>query len=176
MKNLLYVAVIAALTFSCSVEELHDENSIDLIENQRGLAPSEACGSADIVNAEGDFRGRVEAIVDEEKGILTVRLTTYNWWKIKASKLFFGPEEAMLESEPGLFDLGKYQYTESFIEGVYEANYIFKLMHVEGDFVLQSKLTIANTEGHETALALGTEIPGGNGDMYVQGFLANCIK
>lgn len=176
MKKLLYFSAVAVLFFSCSVENLQDENSINFTNEQiKGAKPDLACISIDVVNSGNEFRGTAEAIVNHDLGIVSIRLTTYDW-KIKVSKLYFGPIEQIESTKPDLFGLGKYEFTESFKEGVYVANYDFLLSNVQSDFALMAVLNLSNDYGAENAWTEGKFIQGVSSEAYYPGFLSNCIK
>ena len=181
MKNLLYVAAIAVLFTSCSVDSLQDENSIDQSETISKATSIDdnnpSCYNSYLINLNGDKRGHVKSYVDQEQGTLKISLITYNNWKIKKSKLYFGSEEYINEAGiPSLFDLNKYDYTESFIDGIYTANYTFSLKQIKEDFVLLALLVASDGVDTENVMSLdGDLLPEEGGSFIIRDLISNCL-
>lgn len=181
MKKLLYVAAIAVLSTSCSVDSLQDENSIDQneINTKAGIVgeSDSLCYDSYLINLDGDKRGHVKTYIDQDKGTYKISLVTYYNWKIKKSKLFFGPEENInTTGTPGLFDEGKYDYTESFIDGIYTANYTFSLKHVKDDFVLLGLLVVSEGVSTENVVSLdGDLLPEDGGSFIIRDIVSICL-
>lgn len=174
MKKLLYFLALAVMFFSCSVENLQDENSIDFT-NEQTKAEIQSCISIDLLNSSNEFRGTAEAIIDDALGTATIRLTIYDW-KLNQSKLYFGPISDINSTKPDLFGSGKYDYTESYLDGVFIANYEFLLTNVNKDFALLAIVSLDNGKYAENAWTDGEVIPGVFGENYYPDFLKNCIK
>ena len=175
MKQLLYFIALAFIVTSCSVDSINEENSVfenDLLT--RAAEANEACASANLVTSKGEYRGTVEAIMDYYNGDVIIKFTTVDW-KIKESKLFFGPDSEMNTDKPSLFNLGKYSFTESFKEGVYVASYAFAMNNVDQDFSLLAVLNIKNDTQFEEVMIDGS--PAGNSKMtYVKQFVKDCYE
>ena len=84
--------------------------------------------------------------------------------------------EYIESTKPDLFGLGKYEFTESFKDGVYVTNYDFLLSNIQSDFTLMAIVNPTNDYGDENAWTDGKTIPGFNSQAYYPGFLLNCIK
>ncbi|NNF83121.1 MAG: hypothetical protein HKM99_10295 [Flavobacteriaceae bacterium] len=175
MKKLLYYFALAFIVTSCSVDNINEENSV--FENDtltRAAEANDACASAVLVNQKGVYRGTVEAFMDYYNGDIVLKFTTVDW-KIKESKMFFGPDSQMNANEPNLFTLGKYTYSESFKEGVYVANYVFAMNNVTSDFSLLAMLNIKNDYEIETIMVDGS-VAGNSKMTYVKEFVKYCYE
>lgn len=176
MKKLLYLTAIAVWFTSCSVDNTQDENSIDFNNvNSRSIEANGACNKVALYNINGDIRGKAEPFVDYKSGIVMVKLTIYDS-KIGTSKLYFGSVDGINSSKPGLYETGQYKLTESFIDNVYEANYMFQLSDVDSEFCFMAILDIEyESEKKETAFTVdadNVELE----NMYINDFVKNCFN
>lgn len=173
MKNLLYIALIALFVSSCSVDSIQEENSFDLNTELRGKDDpvSFACNTANLIDSDGVVVGSIEAFEDTKSVVVT--LTTYDW-KIRNSKLYVGPALGSPEN-PGLFELGKYEYTESFENGVYVANYEFAKVNIKPDYCVMASLTLSNDTEMENGYSKGKPVPNSQDGLYLLEFFKNCL-
>lgn len=177
MKKLLYFAAFAVMFTSCSVDSLQDENSIDLdVYDTRATESVAMCKSTNLVNDKGGIEGTLESYINYANNRLTLKFTAYNSKKIKASKVFLGPCDEVSPTDPGLFQSGKYIYSESFKNGVYIANYDFKLSSVQSDFCIRAVLNLSNDNGVDTVCTDASGFDSSTDGLYIQGFFENCMK
>ncbi len=176
MKKLLYLIAFALFITSCSVDHVNDETSIYENDLQtRAVEAEEICATADLLNQKGEYRGTVDAYVDWKASEVVLIFTTVDW-KIKESKIFFGPEENLIVSSPDLYALGKYTYKESFKEGVYKAEFYFELNNVESDFSLMASINTKNDFEEESLVIDGPTIPSSKKLTYAKEFIKFCLE
>ena len=168
MRRLLYLAAIAVVFTSCSVDNLQYENSIDL--KVKTAENKTTCTTTNLINSKGEFKGIMTSYVDYDNNTVTLTLTAYKE-KIRNSKLFFGPC-----GEASLTDEGLFTYTESFIDAVYVSNYEFKMAAVDADFCIRAVLNLSDDDGIETAFTDTTGFSTSKDGLYIQGFLKNCMN
>ena len=167
---------LVVLFTSCSVDRIDEDNSIILDElNMKAIEENGSCASTNIVNIKGDYRGTCEAFIDYYKEVLVIKFTTVDY-KIRTSGLFIGPMSESPIAKPGIVELGKFKFYESFKDGVYETRYKFRLVDIENNSYLIAKLKLSNDFGIENAWAQGTQVPGDDGAMFVEGFIGGCFK
>lgn len=171
MKKLLYIAALAVMSTSCSVDSIQDETPINSQDLKAKGSSVLYCTTANIKSDSGDTVGILESFADHNTGYITVRLTTFDW-KIRESKMYFGPDEDLDTTSPGLFDLGKYGFTESFEEDTYVTEYAYLISNVKDDFALFAKLIITNDGGKENAWLEGNSQDG----LYIMNAVSNCLE
>ena len=173
MKNLLYIALIALFVSSCSVDSIQEETSLDINTELRGKDdPVDlACNSALIVDSDGVEVGTIETFSKEKS--ITVTITTYDW-KIRNSKLYVGPAIGTNQGI-GLYDLGKFEYTESFKNGVYVANFEFAKVNIQPDYCMMASLTLSDDNSMENGFSKGKPVPGSENGLYLIEFFKNCL-
>ena len=176
MKNLLYFAAIAVLFASCSVDSIHqDEAQFETItELKKGDPVNTVCSAGDLVDTKGKIIGIAEAQFVPEKGMVAITLTTTNW-KIKSSKVYVGPNIYSEEFNPELFENDKYNFSESFVDGVYKTTYEFPIAHVKKNYCFSASLTISNDSSNESAFTQGKPVQDSENGLYLMNFFNNCL-
>lgn len=194
MKKLLYVTALAVLFFSCSVENLQDEKSVDpnfrvfeytpkggnSFTGDKIVEGEEWCFDKVLVAGQNYEAGKVS--VFKTPNDIIIKYTTNDDWSIKATHMSLGEcFQTIPTTGSENPQIGKFEHSSSHSNTVNEVVYMVSLdvfKEISEDdpyYCFAAHAVVSGPNGTETAWAEGDEFEGRSWAMYVQALRNDCI-
>lgn len=180
--NLIFCAVMFALSSSCQIENLNSEEvgnrkpqpteDTEIIPDLENL--NDACVSVQLIAGQHNVAGDVSVYNDGEN--LIVIYTSIDDWTLGTTHLSLGncDEDWVPLSKSGNPKIGQFKYTEPFSVAHNEVVYVISLADLNDNYCFAAHAEVQGTTGGETAWAQGAEFSGNSWAMFVDSFLSDC--